>query len=292
MNTEKSPSSRGLLVGTVVVGALLVGAAAWSITGARGLSQKLQATEAELRELKQNGQKSPLSEVASLRRRLEQLDTAYLQLEDDYRLLSRQKQERQSSAGIQTAPVPASTDTNASARSTNRGSWMERLQREDPERYKQIVEAREQRRRQTDEWYQEQVTQLDQRAQSAPTREEAELATQIADTLDRINQLRDSWRAISELPDDQRQIQAEQLGARTREAYRTLNDLREQDRSLQLQTLATQLGLQGQSVQSLVDGVPQIYRNTQYSPQRSRGGSGGWGGGDGQSSQQPSTPQR
>jgi uncharacterized membrane protein len=277
MNTEKSSSSRSLIIGVVVVGALLVGAVAWSVASARSLSQKLEAAETELRELKQNGQKSPSSEIASLRRRLEQMDAAYLQLEDDYRLLSRQMQERQSAAGLQAAPVPALTDTNAASRTANGGSWMERLQREDPERYKQMMEAREQRRQQANQWYQEQIAQLDQRAQSAPTREEAELATQIADTLDRINQLRDSWRAIRELPEDQRQVQAEALSA--------------QDRALQLENLAAKYGVQGQSKQTFAETVQQIYDNTRYTPQRSRGGSGGWGG-DGQSSQQSSAPQR
>jgi hypothetical protein len=279
MNNSKVSSSRGMVAVTVALCALLAGATAWSLAQSHSLSQKLQATEAKLQESNQGHQKDSVTEVAALRKRLEQTDAAYLQLEDAYRLLARQTQERKDGTAAQAIPVSPSVSTNSQSRGANRSSWMERLQREDPERYKQMVAAREQRRQQAQQWYQDQIDQLDQRAQSAPSQDEAELATQIADTLDKINQLRDSWRAVRDLPDDQRQAQAEQLATQTRQAYQTLNDLRDRDRTRQLQILAMQLGLQGQNAQTLVDGVPQIYENTQYTPQRGDGGRGEWGGG-------------
>lgn len=163
---------------------------------------------------------------------------------------------------------------------TNRLSYMERLQRDDPERYKQIVAQREQRRKQMEQWYQDQLAALDQRAQTAPTKEEVDLATQISDTLAKIQQLRESWRAVRDLPEDQRDAAIEQLRTEQRDAYQTLNDLRERDRQFQLQQLAAQVGYRDAgSMAQFADAVQQIYKNTEYSPPRGGRGDGSGGGG-------------
>jgi hypothetical protein len=156
---------------------------------------------------------------------------------------------------------------------------LESIRQQDPERYKQIVEQREQRRKQADEWFQNQIEQLDGRAQAAPTQQEAELANQIADTLAKLNDLRAQWAAVRELPEDERRAASQQLQAETRDAYRTLNNLRDSDRQLQLENLARTLGYNDKNtIQGFVENVTGIYKNTEYNPGRALGG---WGGGPG-----------
>jgi hypothetical protein len=172
-------------------------------------------------------------------------------------------------AGLAGLPVAATP-------STNRVSYMERVRQEDPERYRQLVEQREQRHRQTEQWYQDQFAALDDRAQAATSKEEVDLVTQIADALDRVQQLREGWRAVRDLPEDQRSAAVEQLRAESREAYATLNTLREQDRQFQLQQLASQIGYRDVAgLAQFTEAVQQIYRNTEYTPPRGSGGGRG-----------------
>jgi hypothetical protein len=281
MNVEKLSVSRGAAVVAVLLSATLTGAAVYSTLQAKSNREKLLAAQSELEQLKQSQPNDQSADVATLHKLLDEKDAAYIELEDKYRQLSKQAETQQIAAAAMPRPVAESARPGrGSGSNTNRVAWLNRLQQEDPERYRQIVQQREQRRQQAEQWYQDQMAQLDQRAQTAATPDEAQLATQIADTLDQINQLRQNWRDIQSLPEDQRQTQAEQLAGQTREAYQTLNQLRDQDRALQLQNLATQLGLQGQNAQTLVEGVPQIYKSTQYTPQGGRG-FGGPGGRDG-----------
>ena len=172
-------------------------------------------------------------------------------------------------------------------------AWLDRMRQEDPQRYQQIVGQREQRRQQAQQAFQDEIVQLDARAQSAATPEEADLVGQITDTVTKLNDLRSQMQAARNLPEDdpQRQPQIDQLGADMRATYQQLNQLRDQDRTLQLQNLAADLGLQGDKVQSLVDGVPQIYRNTQYNRGQGGGGPGGGGGRQGQPAQPPTQSQ-
>jgi hypothetical protein len=281
MSANRLSIPRSAVIVAAVLCATLTGAAVYSVLQARGNEDKLLQAELELDQLKQSQSKNPGADAAMLRKLLDEKDAAYIELEDKYRQLSQQAPTRPVAAAgtIPDTAMPGRA-ARGSGSNTNRVAWMDRLRQQDPERYQQMVTAREQRRQQADQAYQDQMTQLDQRAQTAATPDEAELATKIADTLDQINQLRDSWRAVRDLPEDQRQAQVEQLATQSRQAYQTLSDLRDQDRSMQLQNLATQLGLQGQNAQSLVEGVPQIYKSTQYNPQGGRG-FGGPGGRDG-----------
>src|SRR5205814_1967244 len=112
---------------------------------------------------------------------------------------------------------------------------------------------------------------------------------QISGALQKLNDLRQQMQAARELPDDQRQAQMAQLMPEMQSTYQQLNTLREQDRTLQLQNLAASLGLKDDKAQALVTGVPQIYQNTQYAP--NRGGEGrGFGGMGGPPPTSGSTP--
>ena len=166
----------------------------------------------------------------------------------------------------------------------NRQSFMARLQQQDPERYKQIVAQRDERRKQVEQRYQDQLAALDQRAQTAQSQEEVDLTTQIADTLAKIQQLRQSRSAVRDLPEDQRDAAVEQLRNDSRDAWTQLNTLRDQDRTMQLQQLAGQVGIKDSTgAQQFSDSVQQIYKNTEYNagpgagPGRGPGRDGGGG---------------
>ena len=146
-----------------------------------------------------------------------------------------------------------------------RQSYMARLQQQDPERYKQIIAQRDERRKQTEQHYQDQLAALDQRAQTAQTQEEVDLTSQIADTLAKIQQLRQSWAAVRDLPEDRRDAAIEQLHNDSRDAWTQLNTLRDQDRTMQLQQLAGDVGIKDPTgAQQFAGSVQQIYKNTEY----------------------------
>lgn len=157
---------------------------------------------------------------------------------------------------------------------TGNSPWLDRLQKEDPERYKQIVEQREERRRATTQWYSDKINELTQRAQSTPLPEEAEVANQIADTLSKIDDLRAQWPAVRELPEDQRREATQQLQGETRRVYQALDQLRTTDRNLQFNNLFRQLGLSAGDMQSGVESINQILDSTRYTPPRMQRGGG------------------
>ena len=165
---------------------------------------------------------------------------------------------------------------------------MERLKTEDPERYKQIQEDRERRRQYVEGLVRDQLTRLDQRLQMAQSQEEVNLISQISDTVGQLNDLRQQWQDIRELPDDQRHQKFEELATTTREAYQNLSTLRAQDRQMQLQQLAAQVGYSSATDQAqFAKAIQQIYQETDTSMERFMGfghGRGGSGGGRGGSS--------
>jgi hypothetical protein len=169
-------------------------------------------------------------------------------------------------------PVVATPTAEPQPRNSSGGSWMERLRQEDPARFAQLQEERERRRQVAEEWYHDKLAALDHRAQTATTREEAELADQIANTLARAQELRAQWGALRDMPEEQRRTAIEQLQQETRDAYRQLHQLRDQDRQFQLSQLGQALGT---DPTRFVESVTGIYKNTDYTPSRG----GGWGGG-------------
>jgi hypothetical protein len=210
--------------------------------------------------------------TALLREALEQQEIAFSKLRDDYEQLKRITSDRATSS-FETPPSVASQ--KAVTRGVDPVPWLARVQRDDPERYRQIVTAREERRRQSDDWYREQFDRLDQRAQTSPSQEEVDLTTQIADTLGKLSDLRQQWDAVRALPEDERGAAAQQLQADTRTLYQQLNDLTRQDRLQQFQTLFGTLGFDPKSAEEYAKSSLTIFDNTRYTPQR--GGGPGWG---------------
>lgn len=223
------------------------------------------------------------TDVAALRRQLAEREAAYFQLEDQYRELQRRTEGAPEMPASFTPPSTPNATNNPSGRGGRGGwgggsGWMERLKTEDPERYKQIMAEREQRRKQADDWFQNQTDALAQRAQNAASPDEATVAKQLADTLSKINDLRQQFQQARSLPEDQAQVAMEQLGPQMRDAYQQLTQLSQQDRQLQLANLGKSVGYSDPS--AFVNNVTAIYSNTNYGTiLRNLGGMGGRGGG-------------
>ena len=267
-------------------------ATVYELNQSRNLQAQLEQAQGELDKANNTRVKSPPISDETLRQLLADKEAAYTKLSDEFAQLKRASQESpQRSPDL--APVLPGNRPASGAR-TN--SWLESIRQQDPERYKQIVDQREQRRKQADEWFQSQIARLDERAQAAPTQREVELATQIADTLAKLNDLRAQWTALRELPEDERRDASQQLQAETRDARQTLNDLRDRDRQMQLENLAHSIGYNDKNtIQGFVESVTGIYKNTEYNPGRAFGdgpGSGNTGtlGTRGVSSTQPRRP--
>ena len=215
-------------------------------------------------------------EVTALRKQLAQEQKRYATSNHDHPAKSNRPVTTEP-AVTDTARLPVSSSDAFPSPGDFRGrmnAWMDRLKQEDPERYKGIIKAREDRQMAADLAIQDQVTTLAQRAQTTTNPTEADLVTKIATTLDQISQLRQARETVANLPEEQQQVKMQDIRDQTQAAYQTLDNLRQQDRTLQTQNLATQLGLQGANVQTLVDGVNAIQKNTQYST----GGRGGFNG--------------
>ncbi len=289
-----------LLLLAVIATTTLCAVLVWSnvvATGrARELKAQLDAKEIELQQLTAGNHSTPRKTVDNgMGELLAQRDAEYDQLREvDDKL----KQQLAAAQAAMAAPPPAVTSTPTRVGFSpfsrrNMSNYLERVRQQDPARYAQIVQQIQQRQQQAAQEYDDQMAGLVQRAQAAQTPEEADLVSQITDTLSKINELRQSRAALADLPEDQQQAQVHPINDQLRQAYAQLSDLRNQDRTLQLQNLATQLGLKSQDAQTLVEGVPQIYKNTQYTPQRGPGGGGGFagegGGGAAGASTSPST---
>jgi DNA repair exonuclease SbcCD ATPase subunit len=248
-----------------------------------GLSAAVVVTVSQNRELtaqlegipSKTGADFASADAARLRDLLEQEQTANMELRNE---LAKLKRAGTNDTRVLRRTAIGGDSTNRPPRGGGPGgnAWLDRLRQEDPARYKQIVEQREQRRRAAEQWYQDTVNQLDQRAASAPTQAEAELATQIADTLAKLNDLRQQWQALRELPEEQRQAQMTDLVAQTRQLERQLRDLSQQDRTQQLQSYANSLGIADEAgQQDFASGISAIYSNTNYRAIIGGGGPGG-----------------
>ena len=250
--------SAGLATGVITV-----------VSRNRELTAQLEQAQAT------QGQAAAPADAGWLRQLLEEQELANAELRNELGQL--QRDATNNTPARAGAARASGSDQARNPRRDSGNAWLDRLKQEDPERYKQIVQQREQRRKAADQWFQDTIDQLDQRAQSAPTKVEAELATQIADTLAKLNELRQQWRALRSLPEDQQQIQAQDLAAQVRQTESQLRDLSKQDRELQLEKYALSLGVTDESgVQDFVNGVAGIYSNTNY---RAIVGGGGFGGG-------------
>jgi|YelNatPaOPRAMG01_1025707.scaffolds.fasta_scaffold04144_16 hypothetical protein len=197
--------------------------------------------------------------VPLLKKLLAERETAYFELKNQYDRLAQTLSAKTGAVAV------AAVSTNAPARGGEM-SYLERLRTEDPERYKQIMADRERRRQRLTEELNRQLARLDQRLQGATTQAEVDLVTQIADTLTHLNDLRQQWENVRSLPEDQRQAATEALISDTRASYQKLNELRAQDRTLQLQQLASQIGYSDPA--GFAAAVQNIINETDANPSR------------------------
>jgi len=270
----------------VIVGIVLAVTTALTTVQARRLNARLAAANAELEQLRtttapKSGQHG--DEVATLRRQLQQEKERYSRL-----------QARKSVAAETATTAAGSVPESAALATTTAGGGapptfadfqarmamrIEQMKKDDPERYQRMVQARQDRQKATEQALTEQVTSLAQRAQASSNPKEADIITQVATTLDQINQLRQSRSELRDLPPEQQQVQAQQIGDQLQQAYKTLDTLRQQDRAVQMENLAVKLGVTGSNIQAMADGVKAINQNTQYNVggdhQHGRGNGGG-----------------
>lgn len=270
MQTNRSSSSRAAPIFLALCGIGLAAATMFAAKTSYQLRHELRQKNNELQQLRRA--QTNLAQLASLQIRLDDLENRSAKLREENEQLRKQMQTPQPAPAL-VAPAanpPAST-------ATNRPSWIERIRQEDPERYKRMQEERDQRRQRVDALMQEQFGRLDERLQAAQTQEEADLINQISATLQKFDELRQKWEALRQLPENERRQQATQLGAESWQAWQTLSDLRAQDRSLQLQHLASQIGYRDtKDAGAFVDSVQRIYDETDVSAGRFMGFGRGW----------------
>ena len=270
----------------IIVGIILAVATALTTVQARRLNARLAAANAELEQLRtttapKSGQHG--DDVATLRRQLQQEKERYARLQ------------ARKNVAAETASTAGSTPESAALATTTVGGGVpptfadfqarmatriEQMKKDDPERYQRMVQARQDRQKATEQALTEQVTSLAQRAQASNNPKEADIITQVATTLDQINQLRQSRSELRDLPPEQQLVQAQQIGDQLQQAYKTLDTLRQQDRAVQMENLAVKLGVTGSNIQAMADGVKAINQNTQYNVgggdhQRGHGNGGG-----------------
>jgi DNA repair exonuclease SbcCD ATPase subunit len=268
MHRQSHAFSRPLTIVMVVVLVGFAAAALYAVKTSHDLRSQLERKESENQQLRAT--KTVGAEVGMLEKQLREMETAYNRLQAEI------QQIKSLAASATAAPKATPAVTNAAAViATNRLSWLERTRQEDPARFKQITEAREQRRQQMETYLQDQFTRLDERLKTAKTQEEADLVTQLSVTLQRVDELRQKWDSLRQLPDEERQTQVQELATESRQTYQTLTQLRTQDRQMQLAQFANQVGYrEPKDVQAFVDSLQRIYTETDTSLNRAFGGRG------------------
>jgi len=175
MNTKTTTGTFAALAAILGVTVVVLAVQANTLRSRLREVTELKSPEAPVRP-KSNG-----PDVAALRRQLDEQQAAYIQLEDQYRELQRKTEGAPEMPKAVVATSAATTTNNPPERGGRGGwgggaAWMEKLKKEDPERYKQMMADREQRKKQTDDWFQNQADTLAQRVQSAASPDEATVA--------------------------------------------------------------------------------------------------------------------
>lgn len=263
MNPTNLSIPKTAVIGIVVFCVIVAGAAVFATVQVFSLMDQLDRTETQLIQEKQARQADQKTQMAALRKQLEAKDAALVNLEESLRPAPSDED-----SPAENSPPPEGSRRGpgpTSGVSSNQVSWWDRMRTEDPERYKQMQEERDRRRKQMDEWFAGQITWLDQRAQTAQTQRETEVTTALANTLARMNEVQQQFRAARELPDDQRRDVMQKLGEESHDLSRTLSKLREMDRDVQLENLARSAGYTDpQAAQNFAKSVRNIYKNTEY----------------------------
>ena len=275
MNDHSGSVSPGLVIaGALVIGVLGLGAAGYAyLTLRQAQAEAAPAVAGGGRVVTAHTE----NEVTRLRQMLEEKETAYARLRDQYEQLK-----REAAPDATTAGRDAASSTNiAVARGDSGESFLDRLKREDPERYKRMEEARAQFRQQVEARYQEQVTRLQDRRQRAQAPDEIALVDQLATTVNKLHEISQGWENLGSLSGADRSTQAQQLAQDATSAYQTYRDLLAKDRQLQLGQLAARAGYRdpAQAAQ-FTEAIQRIYTETDLR-QAGLSFGGGFGGGRG-----------
>jgi hypothetical protein len=286
MSTTSSSFSRVALIGATCFLIGVAATAAFSMYHAAQLREEIEDAQTAIEELRTASQTSHKTQVADVNR----LRKLLQRLEEENAALRTSGTESTNNDDVATEPaaptikVSTATATPKPDHGGDRQSFMDRLKKEDPARYKQMQDEREQWRKKAAEQVQQTLKRLDDRMQAAQTQPEADLLAQLAATTARMAEIRQNWDQLRTLPEDQRQEQAAALATESRQLYQKLTELRTQDRQLQLQQLATQVGYQdaNQSAQ-FVESVNRIITETSSHniPGIGHGGGPDHGGGPG-----------
>ncbi|NQU10558.1 hypothetical protein HQ590_07205 [bacterium] len=278
MNFSSSVVVRGMLVAALVLCVVLAAVAVHAVGTIHQRTAVAEQATADLeaaRSVTATATAKLTTEIAGLRRSLDAREQAYRDLQES----ARASGDPNLIAGLDAAPAGTPATAAAGDRPGGGPSWLERLRQEDPARYQQLQTDREQWRQRVAERFQEAVAKIDDRFQTAQTEEEADLLSALAETISQMDELREKWHAVRELPDDQRHEAAGELRAESMALYQKLTDLRAQDRQFQLTQLAGQIGYQGANqTAQFVDGVQQIINDTDTSVSRLFGFGRGRGG--------------
>ena len=148
-------------------------------------------------------------------------------------------------------------------------SWAVRPRPDDGGRSSMIFEQRERRRQAIDTWFQQTIATLDQRARTTESKEAADVATQIAAALAKLNGLRTKWDDVRQMPEEARRDLARQLDNETVAVLSTLRDLSKRDRQIRIADLARAMGhTDEQAIQNFIHSVTGAYDDSHFNPGR------------------------
>jgi hypothetical protein len=173
--------------------------------------------------------------------------------------------------------APAAADAGAGR------PWLEDLKARDPERYKQMMERREQFRIDRANELHSALARIEARLEAIPpegrtprSQKEAELLEQMQTAMQQLEQLGDKFQQARQLPEAERGPALQALQQQGMDLYGQLVTLKQQDRQMQLEQLAGQSGIPSTNVSTFTQQVDQIVKDTQ--PPSRRGFFGGPGG--------------
>jgi hypothetical protein len=178
------------------------------------------------------------------------------------------------------APASAAPDAGAGR------PWLEELKTRDPERYRRMMDRREQARLDRANEFQSALARIEQRLEAIPpegrtprSQKEAELLEQMHSALQQLEQLGDKFQQARQLPEAERGPALQALQQQGMELYGQVVALKQQDRQMQLEQLAGQEGIPSSNVPTFTQQVDQIVKETQPPSRRGfLGGPGGPGG--------------
>lgn len=148
-------------------------------------------------------------------------------------------------------------------------TWAGQLRRDDGGRPSMMFEQRERRRQALDTWFQQTGAALEQRARTADFKETAEVASQIATELAKLNALRPKWDEVRQMSEDLRRDAAQQLHAETSAVLASLQTLATRDRQIRLGDLARAMGqTDAKVIEAFIANVTGVYDESNYNPGR------------------------